>query len=177
LLGGPGADGNGAGHGAGGDLATIGEGASLGRLEGAGEEALGDLGEDELDGGMVFKEGHDNFGALFGALGAAVVLVGMAEVLAADGGGVALEAVDAEGAAAAGFLGEVGSFGWRRVEVGHGEILSKRARSVKREAKSEHRKASSEKRAVGAGKEKASLDGEAISSGTFTIYRLESWGG
>jgi hypothetical protein len=105
LLGGSWADGDGAGERAGCDLATIGEGAGLGWIEGAGEDALGDLGEDELDGGVIVEEGHDDFGALLRALGAAVVLVGVAEFLAIDGGGVALEPIDAERAAAAGWFG------------------------------------------------------------------------
>jgi len=82
---------------------------------------VGELGEDELDGGAVLKEGHDDFGAFFGALGMAMVLVGVAEVARAEGVGVALDAVDFEGAAAAfGFgLGWEWSFGGGGCGSGH----------------------------------------------------------
>lgn len=100
-----GADGEGARERLGGDVAEIAEGAGFGGIEHAGEEAVGCLGEEELDGGVVLEEGEGDFGALLRALGVGVVLVGEAEVVAGEGGGVALHAVGSEGAAAAGFFG------------------------------------------------------------------------
>jgi hypothetical protein len=120
LVGGLGADGDGAGQGVSGNLAAIGDGAGFGGVEGAGKEAVDDLGEDELDGGGVVEEGHGDFGALFRADGIAVVLMGMAVVLAEEGGGVALETIDAERAAAAGGFGQVGIFGCGRAGAGFG---------------------------------------------------------
>jgi len=113
--GGFGVRGEGARGGEGGDLADVSESAGGGVVEFAGEDAVGELGEDELDGGAVLKEGHDDFGAFLGALGMAMVLVGVAEVARAEGVGVALDAVDFEGAAAAfGFgLGREVGFGGR----------------------------------------------------------------
>ncbi len=114
LLGGRGLDsgfgarGDGAGQGAGGDLTGVGEGAGGVLVDGAGEKAMGDLGEDELDGGVVFEKGHDDFGTFGGQLGVTEVGVGVAEVVAAQGGGVALETADGEVAAAAVFIGSGG---------------------------------------------------------------------
>ena len=119
--GGPGADGGGAGQGKGGDLAGVGEGARGGEIHLAGEDAVGDLGEEELDGGVVLKERDGDFGAFLRALGMAEVFVGEAMVVAAEGGGVALEAVDAESAAAAVFFGLIGRGGGLRSRRGFGE--------------------------------------------------------
>jgi hypothetical protein len=113
LIQGFGARGGGAGESEGSDLADEGEGAGVAVVNEAGEDAMGGLGEDELDGGVVLEEGHDNFEAAHGALGVAIVQVSVAEVVAAEGGGVALLPVDFEGAAAAafGFGGGGGGFG------------------------------------------------------------------
>ena len=92
-----GASGGGAREGEGSDLADVGESAGGGVVELAGEDAVGELGEDELDGGVVLEKRHNDFGALFWALGMAMVLVGVAEVARAEGVGVALDAVDLEG--------------------------------------------------------------------------------
>jgi len=111
---GHGARGGGSGEREGGDLADEGEGAGIAVVDEAGEDAVGGLGEDELDGGVVLEEGHDNFEAAHGALGVAIVQVSVAEIVAAEGGGVALEPVDGEGAAAALFLDRSGGgFGGR----------------------------------------------------------------
>jgi len=112
LLGGFGADGDGARQGLGGNLTVIGEGAGFGGIEGAGEDTVGDLGEEELDGGMVLEEREDDLRAFFGALGMAVIFMGEAEDAAVEGSGVALEAVDTEGAAAAFFFGLGRDLGW-----------------------------------------------------------------
>jgi hypothetical protein len=120
LIQGFGARGGGAGEGEGSDLADEGEGAGVAVVNEAGEDAVGGLGEDELDGGVVLEEGHDNFEAAHGALGVAIVQVSVAEVVAAEGGGVALESVDSEGAAAAAFFGRGGGgFGGRGGGGGH----------------------------------------------------------
>ena len=73
---------------------------------------MGDLGEEELDGGMVLEEREDDLRAFFGALGMAVIFMGEAEDAAVEGSGVALEAVDTEGAAAAFFFGLGRDLGW-----------------------------------------------------------------
>jgi hypothetical protein len=137
-------DGNRAGQGVSGDLATVRKSAGLGGVERAGEKALGDLGDDELDGGVVIEEGHDDFGALFRALRPAVVLMGVAEVVAAEGDGVALDSVDAEGAAAAGLFGR---FGRRCVGGRHRTSFLK-----------------TELRAPGCGQRKSLAGGEAVSA-------------
>lgn len=91
-----------------GDMAVVGESAGFGGGEGSGKNAVGDLGEDELDGGVVFEEGKHDFGALFRALGMAVVEVGVAMVRSDEGPGIALDSVDGERAALA-----FGRDGWR----------------------------------------------------------------
>jgi len=117
--------GGGAREGEGGDLADVGESAGGGIVEGAREDAVGELGEDELDGGVVLKEGHNDFGALPGALGVAIVAVGVAEVaVVAEGPGVALGAVGAEGAAAAFGFGGGGGGGFGGGECGGGHGVS-----------------------------------------------------
>jgi hypothetical protein len=126
LVGGFDAPGDGAREGLRRDLTGVGETAGVGGIHIAGEEAVGDLGEDELDGGVIFEEGHDDAGALLRAFGIAVPAMGMAEGLAEDGGGVALEPVDAEGAAAAGREGGRWNFG-SVVEVGGGGHFSSRS--------------------------------------------------
>ncbi|HEX4038674.1 MAG TPA: hypothetical protein VHX37_11500 [Acidobacteriaceae bacterium] len=110
----------GAGEGMGGDLAHVGDGAGGGGLHVAGEDAVGGLGEDELDGGEIFEEGDGDFAAFLGAEGEAVVFVSEAEVVAVEGGGVALEAGDGEGAAAAAVVGfGSGGVGGRLVGFEH----------------------------------------------------------
>jgi hypothetical protein len=103
----------------GGDLAIVGESPGFGGAESAGENAVGDLGEDELDGGVIFEKGHGDTGTLLRALRVAVLVMGVAVELTEDGGGVALESIDAEGAAAARGEGGRGNFG-NIVEVGGG---------------------------------------------------------
>jgi hypothetical protein len=105
LLGGGGADGEGAGQRLGDDLAGVGDGTGGTVIDLAGQEALGDLGEEELDGGVVLEKGEDDFLTFWGELGVAVELVLVAVDAANEGVLVALMTVDAEGAAAAFGLG------------------------------------------------------------------------
>ncbi|MGB7135948.1 MAG: hypothetical protein WBD46_11710, partial [Acidobacteriaceae bacterium] len=73
-----GAGGHTAREGLGSDVADVGEAAGVGRGQLAGKQAMGGLGEKELDRGVVLKEGKGDFAALWGALWVAVVLVGEA---------------------------------------------------------------------------------------------------
>jgi hypothetical protein len=92
------------------------EGAGALHFKLVGEEAVGDLGEEELDGGVVFEEGKGDVGGV-GEDGVAVTGVGPAEVSVI--GCAVFAAVTAGGdGAAAGFLFGGGGFGG----VGFGEI-------------------------------------------------------
>ncbi|HEX3663447.1 MAG TPA: hypothetical protein VHU89_18570 [Acidobacteriaceae bacterium] len=108
----------GAGHGGGGDLTVIDEGAGALGVEFEGEEAVRYLGENELKGGVVFEERDDDVVGV-GEDGVAVVGVGVAEVSLVVGAVFAAVAVGGDGAAAFS-LGRdccVGGFGYW---VGHG---------------------------------------------------------
>jgi hypothetical protein len=106
----------GTGKGEGGNLAGVEDFAGAVGVESLGEEALGDLGGDDLDGIEVFEQGDSNV-RTFGADGEAIFGVGDAEVMAAEGAFAALEAADGERAAAV--------WGGSRLRVG--EVRSTRA--------------------------------------------------
>jgi hypothetical protein len=113
----------GAGEGGGNDLTVIDEGAGAFGVELVGEESVGDLGEKELDGGVVFEEGDDDV-ARVGENGVAVVGVGEAEVSVVVGAVFAAVAVGGDGSATVSFLrGGSGFVGgcW----VGHGASLGR----------------------------------------------------
>lgn len=97
FFGGPEARGAGDGHG--GDLAGVEDFAGARGVEGFCEEALGDLGGDELDGVEVFEK-RDGDVRTAGADGIAIAGVLDAEVAAAEGALAALNAADSEGATA-----------------------------------------------------------------------------
>ena len=88
-------------QGEGGDLAGVEDFAGAVGVESVGEEALGDLGGDDLDGVEVFEE-RDGDARAFGTDGEAVFGMRDAEVMTAQGAFAALETADGEGAAAAG---------------------------------------------------------------------------
>jgi hypothetical protein len=88
----------GAGEGEGGDLGGPDGGAGAGGVELIGEQAVGDLGHEELDGGGVFEEGDGDVIGI-GEGGKAVVVVGVAEVEAAEDGAATAAAVSPDGAA------------------------------------------------------------------------------
>jgi hypothetical protein len=114
LLRGPGA--GGAREGEGRDLAGIEDFAGADGIDGSGEDALGDLRGDELDGIAVGDERDDDVGA-GGADGMAVPAVLVAEVLADERALPAREAADGEIAAeGVGVAGD--AFAWREDEHG-----------------------------------------------------------
>jgi hypothetical protein len=82
----------------GGDLGGPDGGAGAGGVELVGEESVGDLGHEELDGGSVLKEGNGDVAGV-GEGGKAVVVVGVAEMEAVEGDAAAAAAVSADGAA------------------------------------------------------------------------------
>jgi hypothetical protein len=88
----------GAREGEGGDLGGPDSGAGAGGVELVGEEAVGDLGHEELDGGSVLEEGDGEVAGI-GEGGKAVVVVGVAEMEAVEGDAAAAAAVGADGAA------------------------------------------------------------------------------
>jgi hypothetical protein len=88
----------GAREGEGGDLGGPDSGAGAGGVELVGEQAVGDLGHEELDGSRVFEEGDGEVAGI-GEGGKAVVVVGVAEVEAVEGDAAAAAAVGADGAA------------------------------------------------------------------------------
>jgi len=90
--------GPGARQGHGGDAQDGGGGAGGVVIEGAGEDPVKDLRGHELDGGSVFQEG-DRDAARVGQRGAAVAVVGEAEVESADNFVFAAVAAGSEGAA------------------------------------------------------------------------------
>jgi hypothetical protein len=95
------------------ELKGIERGASAVEVEFMGEEAVDDLGGDELDGGMVFEEGNGDVGGM-GKLGLAVTRVGEAEVGAIEGIAFAALARGGEGSATGRGLGlRVGDYGLR----------------------------------------------------------------
>jgi hypothetical protein len=100
-------------QGEGGDLAGVEDFAGAVGVESVGEEALGDLGGDDLDGVEVFEE-RDGDARAFGTDGEAVFGMRDAEVMTAQGAFAALEAADGEGAAAA--------WGGSRLRVGGGWV-------------------------------------------------------
>jgi hypothetical protein len=103
----------GTGKGEGGNLAGVEDFAGAVGVESLGEEALGDLGGDDLDSVEVFEQGDSN-ARTFGADREAVFSVRDAELMAAEGAFAALEATDGEGAAAA--------WGGSRLRVGGGWV-------------------------------------------------------
>jgi hypothetical protein len=105
----------------GGDLESVEGDAGAIELEFVGKEAVDDLGEDELDGGVVLEEGNGDVGGV-GELGGAVTGVGEAEVGAVEGIAFAAFAGGGEGSAAEAGLG-VGD--WFR----HGSSLRPASRS------------------------------------------------
>lgn len=108
--------------------------AGTGGIELMGEDAVQDLGGHELDGGAVLEEGDGDVARL-GEGGAAVAVVGVAEVevaedlvfaaVAVDGQGAALGAAGRDGVAEEGieFVAGKGD-GFEKRLVGHGGILS-----------------------------------------------------
>jgi hypothetical protein len=94
----------GAGEGEGGDLAAVENGVAAGGFDGAGKDALHDLGGEDLDAGEILQEG-DREGGAGGADGEAIVLVVVAEVVAEEGAILAGGAFDGEAAAAAEVVG------------------------------------------------------------------------
>ena len=88
----------GAGEGIGGDLGGPDGGAGADGVEGMGEEAVDDLGHDELDGGVVFEQGDGDV-VFVGEGGMAVVEVVVAEMEAIEGEAAAAVAVGFDGAA------------------------------------------------------------------------------
>jgi hypothetical protein len=88
----------GAREGEGGDLGGPDGGAGAGGVELVGEQAVGDLGHEELDGGGVLEEGDGDVGGI-GEGGKAVVVVGVAEMEAIESDAAAAAAVGADGAA------------------------------------------------------------------------------
>jgi hypothetical protein len=88
----------GAREGVGGDLGGPDGGAGAGGVELVGEQAVGDLGHEDLDGSRVLKEGDGEVIGI-GEGGKAVVVVGVAEVKAIESDASAAAAVSADGAA------------------------------------------------------------------------------
>ncbi|MGB9147584.1 MAG: hypothetical protein WCC14_17290 [Acidobacteriaceae bacterium] len=97
-------------QGVGDDLAGVEDFAGADGVDGFGEEALDDLGAEDLKGFEVFKE-RDGDVAASGKDGVAVLRVADAEVLATEGVGLALASGDGEGAAANGARAEDGIVG------------------------------------------------------------------
>jgi len=100
----------GARHGVGGDLAAIEEGAGVAEIDGLGDEALRDLGEEDLNGFEIFEDGEGDFGSARQDQVAAPA-VAHAEVFAVDGAGSAHASGDGEGAAADGGRAQDGVVG------------------------------------------------------------------
>jgi hypothetical protein len=86
------------------DLSGPDGGLGAGGVELHGKEAVDDLGHDQLDGGVVFEEGHRDV-VLVGEGGMAVMEVGPAEVQAFEDDAVAAGAVGFDGAAVGTGLG------------------------------------------------------------------------
>jgi hypothetical protein len=82
----------------GGDLGGPDSGAGAGGVELVGEQAVGDLGHEELNGGSVLEEGDGEVAGI-GEGGKAVVVVGVAEMEAVERDAPAAAAVSADGAA------------------------------------------------------------------------------
>lgn len=121
----------GAREGIGGDLGGPDGGAGAGGVELIGEQAVGDLGHEELDRGCVFEEGDGEVVGI-GERRKAVVVVSVAEMEASEGDAAAAVAVSTDGAAL-GFgrwLGWDGGFGGDGDGFGHFDPFVDRAQGT-----------------------------------------------